>query len=230
MECRHELDRSQCSWCREPRKRQRIIVRPPQILDPDLGDERLLIEEPDEDYDPEEREPPEEAPFNRRHQRATGRKKFLWDLRDSDTDPVVSRAPKASKPTRLLSPSIPEEEEKRAPNPVVRAREFAWLKSKGWTTKAITELFGVSESLVSQHLSLLKLVPEVQALMDPARKKSPRLNLTVSAALSSLPMHLQENCAREVLDSGWKTRQAIQYVRMRAQQSRDAAKLPRPAG
>jgi len=209
-----------CIYCRPGgRKSQRTSIAPLSIPDFDPGGERLLIEEdPDkEDGELDEREPAEEVAFNPRA--------FPWDLRESDATPDAPAPKTRQYSTRSQRPVTPEKEE----NPITIANKLRKLRANKWTINEIATAFHKSEPWVHQHLSLLKLIPKVQALMDPARPKSIQLNLTVAAALASLPPHLQEQYAQEVLVRHWTAQQAARHVRMRTQQERvSAKKLSRP--
>lgn len=93
---------------------------------------------------------------------------------------------------------------------------------KGYTFDGLAVLFGKSRGWVGQHLSLLKLHPDVQALLVPADDEEtddedimednpeprlnvkPRKNLTFSIAMSltSLPEDAQKDLARKIVNDG----------------------------
>lgn len=235
-----------CSLCRQQRSRGSwgtLVAPPPEEME----------EEPGIDGDPEDeeekadgpRKEDEEYPDPAEAALAPGppkptRAPLAWDLRESDATPATILLPKVRKPsTRLLLPSISEEgETDKKPgllmlgsDPITISQALARLMDNGKkNARQIAADFRVTDGCVSQYLSLRNLVPSVQRLMDPARPKSTRLYFTVAVALASLPAHLQEQCAQEVLAGDWTATQAAQYIRVQAKQARAAAKLSRPAG
>jgi len=69
-----------------------------------------------------------------------------------------------------------------------------------------------SPAWVAQHLSLLKLSPEVQAMMDPTRPRENRLTFQVAIALTNFAPELQLRLAREVLGQELSLKRALAYI------------------
>lgn len=198
------------------------------------GDTAVLRE--DEDGDLDDDIEPAEAAFAPRTPKAKGALP-AWDLRVSDAIPDIPLTPKIPKPSARLRSVTVEEQEKRkkrgvlvlGDGPITISLALASRRSNGKSTRQIAEGLSVSDACIFQYLSLLKLIPKLQAMMDPAIPEATRLHLTLAVALASLPPHLQEECAQEVLGNGWTVNKAAQRIRMRAQQERAKAKLSRPA-
>lgn len=228
-----------CAYCSPKGGRKSGITHiapPPDYVDRDEGDRHYGGPE-DEGEDLRDDIEPAEAAFVLRPPKA--RMLPGWDLRVSDTTPETPLTPKPPKHTRLpplVTPEEVQEKKERAPivegNLMAIARRLEQLKRNKWTPRDIAASFNVSDAWVYQHLSLLKLTKRVQALIEHPRPESMPLNLTVAAALVTLPPHLQEEYAQEALRGRWTTaNEAARHIRMRAQQERARAReLSRPAG
>ncbi len=77
----------------------------------------------------------------------------------------------------------------------------------------LAKIFAHSPAWVHQHLSLLKLDPRVQALMDPSRPDAKRLKFQVAIALANLPPARQCSLAAGIVGRELKLKQALGFVR-----------------
>lgn len=84
--------------------------------------------------------------------------------------------------------------------PIEKAEGLQRLHESGMTKEKMADETGYSIAWVEQHLSLLRLVPEVQALMDPERPKEKRLTFSIALTLVPLSPELQRDLAEEIVD------------------------------
>ncbi|MCC2630571.1 MAG: chromosome partitioning protein [Candidatus Paceibacter sp.] len=90
--------------------------------------------------------------------------------------------------------------QRSAHTPIEKAEALGKLREFGMTRTDIADLCGYSPGWVDQHLSLLKLEPEVRALMDPERPKEKQLPYQHALRLAGLPADMQKSIAREIVN------------------------------
>jgi ParB/RepB/Spo0J family partition protein len=85
---------------------------------------------------------------------------------------------------------------------------------------ALTHIYVKSPNWILYHLSLLKLVPEVQAMMEPNLPKEQRLPVGMGAYLATIEdKTLQIEIAKMVVSRGISVNQAREYARRRASET-----------
>ena len=85
--------------------------------------------------------------------------------------------------------------------------------SPGDQVARIAKIFGRSAPWVYQHQALLRLDPEVQALMSPTRPEEHRLGTALAIFISSLHSELQSQIAKTVVGKMLNLNQARAYAR-----------------
>lgn len=85
--------------------------------------------------------------------------------------------------------------------------------SAGERVERIAKIFAHSVPWVYQHLSLLRLDPKVQAMMDYSIPKEKRLDFSIALYLTSLHTELQFEIAKKVVEEGMSIREARFYAR-----------------
>jgi ParB family chromosome partitioning protein len=102
-------------------------------------------------------------------------------------------------------------------------------KVMGQPIDDVAAWFTKSVSWVNQHLSLMKLHPEVIAMMDFRVPEKKRLSFSVALILTQLPQNLQLDIAKEIVAKGMRMVTAKHYIRtMAGKQGHDiAGKRPR---
>jgi ParB family chromosome partitioning protein len=88
----------------------------------------------------------------------------------------------------------------------------------GLTQAELGKYFGKSTGWAAQHLSLLKLHPEVQKLMSPELPESAQLSFSVALMLITWPVEEQVVMATKVVKSHWKLQRTRYEMRKKAQQ------------
>ncbi len=88
------------------------------------------------------------------------------------------------------------------------------MAETGKSAVEVGHLFGRSHACIYQHLSLLKLQPEVLELMNPSRPKNQRLGMSVAVHLVNLPPDLQVTTAQNIITRRLKLGQARQHINL----------------
>lgn len=152
-----------------------------------------------------------------RYRLIAGRKRVAA-AREGGMDTVVALVIEEQLTEAQVAAIILSENLLRKPNPGVEANAIRQLIQSGITEKGIARLLGISQAQVSQRLSLLKLVPEVAALLGQGRISS-----TTARELAKLPAERQRQLA-EAGDLSMKAAQAA----VRERKLRQVQKLPIP--
>lgn len=87
----------------------------------------------------------------------------------------------------------------------------------GEQTRRVAKIFARSEVWVYQHLAILRLHPDVQAMMSPALPEDQRLGHLLGVFVSSLHPDLQLEIARGVIDKKMNINQARAFARQKAE-------------
>ncbi len=104
---------------------------------------------------------------------------------------------------QALALTIIENLQREDLNPMEQARGFAALSQKfNLTQEEIAERTGKDRASIANYLRLLKLDPEVQALVEQNQ-----LSMGHARALASLEAERQISLARRSIESGWSVRQ-----------------------
>lgn len=77
----------------------------------------------------------------------------------------------------------------------------------------LAKVFARSQKWIEQHRGLLKLHPELQALMEPSVPKDRQLNFQLAIAISNLVPEKQLSLVEEVRRRGLNTKRALAHVR-----------------
>src|SRR5205807_1988994 len=86
----------------------------------------------------------------------------------------------------------------RAIERLLRRKDIAALPSAQQQRQQIADIFGRSFSWVYTHESLLKLHPDVLAMMHPQVPEKERLSLQIATTLTSLPKPKQIEIANRI--------------------------------
>lgn len=81
--------------------------------------------------------------------------------------------------------------------PLEKAAALKRLRSR-YSVEEVADMCGYSVSWVTQHLSLLKLAPEVKKLIDPSLPKDMQLPYSLALRLSGLEQDAQRQVAAEI--------------------------------
>lgn len=100
-----------------------------------------------------------------------------------------------------------------------KAEALMKLHKMGMTREEMADECGYSTGWVDQHLSLMRLEPEVQALMDPERPKEKQLTFSLALRLVALPSELQRDVAMEIMDKNVPVNQARFLIHTRAHEA-----------
>jgi ParB/RepB/Spo0J family partition protein len=107
------------------------------------------------------------------------------------------------------------------------------MADNGWTTAEVAGALCMSEGTIKYHLRLLKLVPEVQALMRIDVAENTRLTIAHALKLVDYPSDFQRTVAEELLEKKLNGNRAPWYIRRRARELgvtvRQSRKGRRPA-
>lgn len=91
-------------------------------------------------------------------------------------------------------------------------------RENSWSILYIASLVGKTDQWAYNHLKLLRLAPEVQALMSPISKHE-RLAMSTAITLIALPPERQLALAKEVLERKLGVTRANAYIRRRIQEA-----------
>ncbi len=91
--------------------------------------------------------------------------------------------------------------------------------SSGEQVAKIAKIFARSEPWVYQHLAILRLHPEVQAMMAPTLPDEQRMSHSLGVFISSLHQDLQLEIAREAMAKKMNLNQARVYARQMAEEA-----------
>ncbi len=97
-----------------------------------------------------------------------------------------------------------------------KAEAMKRLKDGGKTVEQIARICTCSPGSVYQHLGLLRLHPEVQALMSHEQPRSRRLNFTMAMSMVILPLDLQVEFATMVTTHKMSIAKARHWMRQKA--------------
>lgn len=100
-----------------------------------------------------------------------------------------------------------------------KAEALMKLHKMGMTREQMADECGYSVGWVDQHLSLMRLEPEVQALMDPERPKEKQLTFSLALRLVALPPELQRDVAMEIMDKNVPANAARFLIHTRAHEA-----------
>ncbi len=112
----------------------------------------------------------------------------------------------------------------RAINRILKRPEIAALPTREQQFDHISEIFGKSRPWIYSHLALLRLHPDVQALMSPGVEEAKRLTLQTALLLGSLPRDAQAKVGGYISSNELSLKKAQTYIRRYAR----AAGLPAP--
>ncbi len=98
----------------------------------------------------------------------------------------------------------------------------------GEQIRRIARIFARAEPWVYQHLAILRLHPDVQAMMSPELPDNQRLGHLLGVFVSTLHHDLQVEIAREVVARKMNVNQARAYARRRAEEAGVRIGLGRP--
>lgn len=87
----------------------------------------------------------------------------------------------------------------------------------------LMKIFARSEPWIYQHLAILRLHPEVQAMMAPTLPKEQRIGYALGLVISTLPRDLQLEIAKEMKAKKMTLKQARIYTRQIAEEAREQA-------
>jgi ParB/RepB/Spo0J family partition protein len=102
---------------------------------------------------------------------------------------------------------------------ILRSRVVVEIPTKTRQIEKVAKMFARSAPWVYQHLSLLKLHPDVQFLMGPSNNGNGKLTFSVAVFLSSLSLELQLKVASHIVEKGMKLAQARAYARRAAEEA-----------
>lgn len=97
------------------------------------------------------------------------------------------------------------------------ARAIDRMVKNGTTVQRVADIAGREVVWAYQHLSLLKLTPKVQAMLDFPSSKKTRLSFTIAHYISAhVPdSKLQQDLAEEILKRGMRTVKAKHFINTR---------------
>lgn len=101
-----------------------------------------------------------------------------------------------------------------------KAEALGRLQKMGMSRDDIADECGAEDpSWIDDHLALLDLVPEVQALMDPERPKEKQLPFAIAVQISKLSPALQQDVAEEIVDKKMRDNHARLLITTRAHEA-----------
>lgn len=100
-----------------------------------------------------------------------------------------------------------------------KAKALSRLVQMGMSIEEVAERCGYTRGWVDQHLSLLRLVPEVQALMSPDRPREKQLTFSSAIKMVSLPPSLQRELAENLAHKKIKHSEVRFVVQAKAHES-----------
>ncbi len=100
-----------------------------------------------------------------------------------------------------------------------KAEALGRLHKMGMSRQDMADECGYSLGWIDQHLSLLRLEPEVQALMDPERPKEKQLTFSLALRLVALTPDLQRQVAEEIVDRKMPMNEARHTISKRAHEA-----------
>ncbi len=77
----------------------------------------------------------------------------------------------------------------------------------------LATIFVQSTAWVQQYRSLLKLHPDVQAMMEPSVPEALRLKFQIAYSLSNYPHEIQIKLAEQIIRKGFTFKQSLAYIR-----------------
>jgi ParB/RepB/Spo0J family partition protein len=80
-------------------------------------------------------------------------------------------------------------------------------------TEKLAKIFVHSTAWINQYRSLLRLHPEVQAMMEPGVEEKQRLPFQVAIALANLEQESQLTIARHIVGEGLRLKPALAHIR-----------------
>ena len=98
----------------------------------------------------------------------------------------------------------------------IRKSKRMWELSAGEQVARIARIFAHSDVWIYQHLAILRLHPDVQAMMEPTVPEGQRLGQSLAVFISSLHHDLQKQIATEVVERRLNINQARTYARQAA--------------
>lgn len=116
------------------------------------------------------------------------------------------------------------------------AFSMAEMAKNGRSVKEIADIAGCDQARIYQHLNLLKLSPEVQAMIDSRGRKKAKLNFSIAYHISTrIPKdrpELQLQLAGEIIEKNLRTTQAKRYIDKRVKEldlvvKKDGRQAPR---
>lgn len=106
---------------------------------------------------------------------------------------------------------------------ILKSRMVAKLPTKTQRIEKVARIFARSPAWVYQHLHILELHPDVQALLGPSADGEGRLTFSVAIFLSGLSPELQLKIARHVIEKSLNLNQARTYARRVAEEAGESA-------
>lgn len=101
--------------------------------------------------------------------------------------------------------------------PLEAAYAIKYFRDRDIPVERIAKMFARSTVWVYQHLRLLKLHPDAQALMSPNLPEERRLSLSTAILLTDLSSDVHVEIATTIIGSGMKLKQARHYMHRRAE-------------
>lgn len=96
-----------------------------------------------------------------------------------------------------------------------------------WTVAKVAKGFGRSVAYINQCLLLMKLAPEVQALLHPDLPRNEGLRTVVAVALARYSDEFQKMLAREIIEGKLGATAAHEHIRARARETGQVATTQR---
>lgn len=103
--------------------------------------------------------------------------------------------------------------------PLEKANALFRLYEMGMTQVEIADQCGYTQGWVNQHLSLLRLQPEVRALMDPSRPKEKQLPFSLALRLVNVPAGIQQEIANEIVDKNVPAGEARFFIQSKVHEA-----------
>ncbi len=138
---------------------------------------------------------------------------MIWVVEVKDEEDEFEQSLLANNPPKSLTPM----ETARGIQRLRNGKRLAHLPP-GDRIARIAVQFERTPVWVYQQLSLLKLHPEVQRLIEPSAPEDQRLNVTIGIALSSISAHRHPEAAREIVEKRMTVNQARAYIQTLADQ------------
>lgn len=111
--------------------------------------------------------------------------------------------------------------------PIEIAHAVDTLHKNGRSYDEIGKIFGKSDQWCSNCHRLLKLCPEVAAMLEPEDPDAPRISQTAAQRISELPPKLQIYVARKVIKNGYGVFETNRLIRQTAKERGVKLRVPK---